>query len=271
MLSLALITIVSYLTAALLLYGGIRHSPIPPLSWRIPALSLATLAMLGNAALIYQNAYLEHIMSLNMSVFNALSAIFWISSLITLITSFKSPVENILLALLPMTALSVALAEFAPDHSIVMHARNPALDVHILFSLIAYALITLGTLQAIMLAWQHRALHTRHPSGLVRLLPPMESVEQLMFRFIGVGFILLSLALVTGFLFLDNIFAQHLVHKTVLSVIAWLIFAALLTGRHFVGWRGKTAVHWVLAGYGTLLLAYFGSKIALEWIFKINS
>lgn len=270
MFSLALATIFSYLIATLLLYAGVRESPVPSLRWRLPALTVATLAMLGNAALIYQNAYLEHIMSLNMSVFNALSAIFWISSLITLITSFKSPVENILLALLPMTALSVALAQFSPDHSIVMHARNPALDVHILFSLVAYALITLGALQGIMLSWQHRALHSRHPGGLVRLLPPMESVEQLMFRFISVGFLLLSFALLTGFLFLDNIFAQHLVHKTVLSVLAWLIFAALLIGRNLAGWRGKTAVHWVLAGYATLVLAYFGSKIALEWIFKIN-
>lgn len=270
MFSLALATILSYLIATLLLYAGVRESPVPSLRWRLPALTVATLAMLGNAALIYQNAYLEHIMSLNMSVFNALSAIFWISSLITLITSFKSPVENILLALLPMTALSVALAQFSPDHSIVMHARNPALDVHILFSLVAYALITLGALQGIMLSWQHRALHSRHPGGLVRLLPPMESVEQLMFRFISVGFLLLSFALLTGFLFLDNIFAQHLVHKTVLSVLAWLIFAALLIGRNLAGWRGKTAVHWVLAGYATLVLAYFGSKIALEWIFKIN-
>ncbi|WP_407275097.1 inner membrane protein YpjD [Halothiobacillus sp. DCM-1] len=271
MYSLTLLTILSYLAATVLLFVGVRQSPIPPLRWRLPALSLATLAMLGNAALIYQNAYLEHLMSLNMSVFNALSAIFWISSLITLISSFKSPVENILLVLLPMTAVSVALAQFAPDHSIVMHARNPALDVHILFSLVAYALITLGALQGAMLSWQHRALHSRHPGGLVRLLPPMESVEQLMFRFIGVGFILLTLALATGFLFLDNIFAQHLVHKTVLSVVAWLIFAALLTGRHLAGWRGKTAVHWVLSGYGALVLAYFGSKIALEWIFNINS
>ena len=269
MTALALITILLYLAATLMLYLRIQRADAP-LQLRLPALGMASLAMLGNAVLIYQNAYLEHIMSLNMSVFNALSAIFWVSSLITIITSARSPVENILLILLPLTAISVLLAQFFPDHSIVMHTRNPALDVHIFISLIAYALFTLGAMQALMLAWQHRALHNRKPSGLVQRLPPMESVEQLMFRFISVGFFLLTIALATGFLFLDNIFAQHLVHKTVLSVIGWFIFAGLLLGRHVAGWRGKTAVYWTLTGFATLVLAYFGSKIALEWIFHLK-
>lgn len=98
----------------------------------------------------------------------------------------------------------------------------------------------------------------------------MESVEQLMFRFIVTGFLLLTLALVTGFLFFENIFAQHLVHKTALSVIAWVVFAVLLVGRHVAGWRGRTAVQWTLAGFILMGLAYFGSKIVLEWILDIS-
>ncbi|WP_322629863.1 cytochrome C assembly family protein [Halothiobacillus sp.] len=269
MTTIAILTIIGYLTAALLLWLSGSQTDAPS-RYRLPAFSTASLAMIANAVLIYQNAYLEHVMGLNMSVFNALSAIFWLSSLITLITSLRSPVENILLVLLPLTAVSVLLAQFFPDHSLVVHARNPALDAHIFISLVAYALITLGAVQALMLAWQHRALHDRHPSGLVSRLPPMESVEQLMFRFITVGFILLTLALATGFLFVDNIFAQHLVHKTVLSVISWVIFFGLLMGRHFAGWRGKTAVYWTLAGFSALILAYFGTKIALEWVFHVR-
>ncbi|ANJ66521.1 hypothetical protein A9404_03235 [Halothiobacillus diazotrophicus] len=269
MTSIALLTIIAYLGAAFLLWLTARQTDAR-LHFRLPAFSAASLAMVGNAILIYQNAYLEHVMGLNMSVFNALSAIFWLSSLITIITSLRSPVENILLVLLPLTSLSVFLAQFFPDHSIVLHARNPALDAHIFISLVAYALITLGAVQALMLAWQHRALHDRHPSGLVRLMPPMESVEQLMFRFITVGFILLTLALATGFLFVDSIFAQHLVHKTILSVISWVVFFGLLIGRHFAGWRGKTAVYWTLTGFSTLILAYFGTKIALEWVFHVR-
>jgi len=269
MTSIALLTIFGYVLAAVLLYLGMQPAQTTT-KFRKAMLIVSALAMLGNGYLIYQNAYLEHVMGLNMSIFNALSAIFWLSTFITLFTSLRSPVENILLVLLPVTAVSVVLAQFFPDHSIVLHARNPALDAHIFISLIAYALITLGALQALMLSWQHRALHSRNPSGLVSKLPPMESVEELMFRFISVGFLLLTLALATGFIFIENIFALHLVHKTILAVIGWFIFAGLLIGRHVAGWRGKTAVNWTLVGYSTLVLAYFGTKVALEWVFQIR-
>lgn len=269
MTSIALLTILGYVLAAALLYLGMQQADATT-KFRKAMLIVSALAMFGNGYLIYQNAYLERVMGLNMSIFNALSAIFWISTFITLFTSLRSPVENILLVLLPVTAVSVVLAQFFPDHSIVLHARNPTLDAHIFISLVAYALITLGALQALMLSWQHRALHSRHPSGLVRRLPPMESVEELMFRFISVGFLLLTLALASGFIFIEDIFALHLVHKTILAVIGWFIFAGLLIGRHVAGWRGKTAVNWTLMGYSTLVLAYFGSKIALEWVFHIK-
>ena len=71
---------------------------------------------------------------------------------------------------------------------------------------------------------------------------------------------------VGGVLFLEDIFAQHLVHKTVLSLTAWLVFAVLLWGRFQFGWRGRTAIRWTLSGFAVLLLAYFGSKFVLELV-----
>jgi ABC-type uncharacterized transport system permease subunit len=91
-------------------------------------------------------------------------------------------------------------------------------------------------------------------------------VEKVMFRLIGGGFVLLTLALLTGFIFVTNLFTQHLVHKTVLSLIAWVIFGVLLIGRTRYGWRGRPAVRWTLWGFGFLLLAYFGSKFVLEYL-----
>jgi ABC-type uncharacterized transport system permease subunit len=85
---------------------------------------------------------------------------------------------------------------------------------------------------------------------------------------IGAGFVLLTLALISGFAFLDDMFAQHLVHKTVLSTLAWLIFGGLLIGRFRYGWRGRTAITWTLSGFGVLILAYFGSKAVLELILQ---
>ena len=72
--------------------------------------------------------------------------------------------------------------------------------------------------------------------------------------------------LITGFFFLEDIFAQHLVHKTVLSIVAWLILGTLLFGRLKFGWRGKTAIRWTLASFVFLMLAFFGSKLVLEFI-----
>jgi ABC-type uncharacterized transport system permease subunit len=98
------------------------------------------------------------------------------------------------------------------------------------------------------------------------ILPPMQVMEDLLIQFILFGFFLLSLSLATGFMFLHNIFAQHLVHKTVLSILAWLIFGSLLWGRWSFGWRGRKVIYLTLGGFILLLLAYFGSKLVLELI-----
>ena len=110
-------------------------------------------------------------------------------------------------------------------------------------------------------------LRSRRINELPRLLPPLDALERLMFRLIGTGFILLTLALFTGFVFVTNLFAQHLIHKTVLSLAAWAVFLVLLVGRVRYGWRGRTAVNWTLLGFLILLLAYFGTKYVLEYIF----
>ena len=98
------------------------------------------------------------------------------------------------------------------------------------------------------------------------MLPPLQTMESLMFQMVAIGFTLLTLALVTGFLFLEDIFAQHLVHKTVLSIIAWVVFGILLWGRWRFGWRGRVAIRWTIGGFIFLMLAYFGSKFVLELI-----
>lgn len=91
-------------------------------------------------------------------------------------------------------------------------------------------------------------------------------MEALLFQMLATGLIFLTISLVSGFLFIENLFAQHLAHKTVLSILAWLIFSGLLMGRSRYGWRGKTAIQWTIIGFVLLLLAYFGSKLVLELI-----
>ncbi|HVC01698.1 MAG TPA: cytochrome c biogenesis protein CcsA [Steroidobacteraceae bacterium] len=141
------------------------------------------------------------------------------------------------------------------------------LSAHILLSMAAAALLFAAAVTASLLVLLDRRLRARRIARLSDLLPPMDVLEKVMFRLIGSGFALLTLSLFTGFVFVTNLFEQHLVHKTVLSLMAWVVFAILLIGRVRYGWRGRFAVRLTLAGFILLALAYFGSKFVLEDIF----
>jgi len=203
---------------------------------------------------------------LNLGFFNAASLVALMTVLLLLLVAIKQPVENLGIPVLPIAAAAVALASWNPGQQPATTAASWQLDLHILFSVLAYSLFALAAVQAVLLAIQERHLRNRHPGGYIRALPPLQIMEGLLFQMIGTGFALLSAALLTGILFLEDIFAQHLVHKTLLSIAAWVIFAILLWGRWKFGWRGRKAIRWTLSGFVFLLLAYFGSKLVLELI-----
>ena len=149
----------------------------------------------------------------------------------------------------------------------VAEALDWRLQLHAWCALLAYATLAIAALLASMLWLQERALR-RHQffRGWLRALPPLTELESLLFRTIAVGFVLLTATLLTGVLFVENLLAQHLVHKTVLSVLSWLLFGGLLLGRWRYGWRGKVAVRWTLAAMALLVLGFFGSKFVLELV-----
>jgi ABC-type uncharacterized transport system permease subunit len=180
--------------------------------------------------------------------------------------SLFQPVENLGIAVFPLAAASIVLVLVFPAHHLVTDASSWQLDTHILISLLAYCVLGLAALQAVLLTIQDRHLRNHQPGGFIRTLPPLAVMESLLFEMIGTGFALLTLSLVTGTLFLEDIFAQHLVHKTTLSIIAWVVFAILLWGRWRFGWRGRTALRWTIGGFIFLMLAYFGSKFVLELV-----
>jgi ABC-type uncharacterized transport system permease subunit len=138
--------------------------------------------------------------------------------------------------------------------------------LHIILSVLASATFTIAAIQALLLATLVRQLKHRQTSGLIDALPPLQTMEQLLFELLWAGITLLSASIIVGFIFVDDLFAQHLAHKTVFSLIAWVVFAGLLVGRHRFGWRGKTAVRWTLGGVTLLMLGFFGSKLVLELI-----
>lgn len=187
---------------------------------------------------------------------------------VLLLTSLSRPVDKLGVIIFPLSALLVLLKLVLPEGAHALKIHSWQLNVHILVSMLAYSFLNIAALQALLLALQDRHLRSHNAKGLIRSLPPLQTMEKLLFQLITAGFALLSLSLSTGFLFVENLFAQHLIHKTVLSILAWLVFGILLAGRAFQGWRGQTVIRWTLSGFASLMLAYFGSKIVLELILK---
>jgi ABC-type uncharacterized transport system permease subunit len=138
------------------------------------------------------------------------------------------------------------------------------LQAHVLISLFAYGLLTAGAIVAVYALVQDSRLRSGQLTAVNHLFAPLETTERLLYGIAASGFAFLVLAILSGLAFVDNLFAQHLVHKTILSIIALLLFGVLLAGRHFAGWRGRRAVYLYLWGFGILGLAYFGSRFVLE-------
>ncbi len=200
----------------------------------------------------------------DLSLFTTLEVATWLMAFIAFSLGTRVPKAHPGMIIYPVVALSLILKTSLPSEQGTILA-DPALEWHILLSLAAYSLFTLAALQAIVLAIQEQQLRQRHLAGIIRKLPPLQSMESVLFQLISVGFILLTIGLFTGFLFIEDFFAQQILHKTVLSIIAWCVFATLLWGRKQYGWRGKTAIKWTLIGFSFLVLAFFGSKFVLEF------
>lgn len=173
------------------------------------------------------------------------------------------------MAALGVIAFPLASALLAGYHG---HGHAPSapldwrLQLHAWLALLAYATLAISALLAVMLWLQDRALRRREFHLWLRALPPLTELETLLFRTIAAGFGLLTLTLLTGALFVEDFFSQHLVHKTVLSLLSWLAFGGLLLGRWRYGWRGIRAVQWTLTAMMLLLLAFFGSKFVIELV-----
>ncbi|MCK5639654.1 MAG: cytochrome c biogenesis protein CcsA [Gammaproteobacteria bacterium] len=242
---------------------GLEASSIP----KKLAIGLGLAAVVLHTQLLYGSLFTMG--GMDLAFFNVLSLVSALIALLILITAINQPVENLGIAALPLAALGIILQQgLSTDTHNLVAINSTSVQIHILLSILSYSLLSIAAVQAVLLAIQDRHLRGRHPGGFIRALPPLETMESLLFQMIGIGYVTLSLALLVGITFLQDIFAQHLVHKTVLSIIAWTVFAILLRGRWKYGWRGRVAIRWTLIGFVFLMLAYFGSKLVLELILK---
>jgi ABC-type uncharacterized transport system permease subunit len=201
-----------------------------------------------------------------LGVGTALSAIAWLSILIYWVASVAYRQEGLQTLILPVAAVAVLLPVIFPATRPLAHTEVPAFKFHLILSMLAYSLFTIASLHVLLMALVERRLHGGALARNLRWMPPLLTMETLLFRIIGAGFLLLTLVLVSGVFFSEEVFGKPMSfsHKTVFGWLSWAIFAALLAGRSFYGWRGRIAVRWTLAGFLTLVLAYIGSKFVLE-------
>ncbi len=227
---------------------------------------IGLLALTSHGLLLWQLVHQDG--AFNLGFFQISVLISWLVVLLLLVLNLRKPLQNLILAIYPIAGLSIVTAlithtpaRFIPDSSF-------GLLSHITLSITAYSLFTLAAAQAVLLYIQNRQLKHNYNSLLVRNLPPLQTMESVLFELVWAGVVLLVLAVITGALFVDDLFAQDLAHKTVFSLLSLAVFVALLIGRYTRGWRGITASRWTLAGCALLMLAFYGSKFVLELIFQ---
>ncbi len=265
---LTVIVVLAYSGSAGLLYRRLTRPADVPVSLAVPVL-VAVIGLAAHALLLYQHWVATAPPDVAAIHIFATSA-FLMVLLLALSHQFGQSIFHAGLVALPIAGVIVAVEGIAPGPATPLSSIDSGTQVHIIASLLAFGLLSLAAVYAVFIALLDRFLRQHRVNALVRALPPLETLERLLSRLVLIGFLLLSVSLISGLMFVDNLLAQHLAHKTLLSFLAWGIFALLLFGRWRWGWRGRIAVRLTLAGIVLLLLSYFGSKWVLEQILNQN-
>lgn len=233
-------------------------------TWPQSKLSLASacLAVTLHIMLTFDQSYSGSAINFSFtSVSNIISACI---TLIAVCMSFFLRVHKVAAPLLLLAAVNIIMSLLSG--SSLTTPISLSMAAHILPSVIAYSLFSLASVLACILWLQHSALKQHKLSSIIHDLPPIEIMEKMLFFIILIGYILLSVAIVSGLITIDDFFGQHLAHKTFFSILAWLIYSLLLYGHFSAGWRGTTAIKWTLGGFILLMLGFFGTKFVLEII-----
>ncbi len=259
-----LITAACYLLAVILLYVAVAERST---SKRTLA---AGITLLG--VMLHVWAESHHWItptSPHVSLLNILSLCSLVAVAIPL---FTFPLRNSLfdasLIVLPLSVLILVTEGTITAPALEISKQTAHMTAHIFSSVIAFGVLSIAGVYAVFVAMIDHLLRQHSFNKLVQTLPALETLEGLLFHLIKIGFVVLTFSLLTGLVYIDDLFGQHLAHKTLLSIFAWLIFALLLWGRWKRGWRGRVAVRMTLAGIAFLLLSYFGSKLVLEVILQ---
>lgn len=254
--------LVGYGISSGLLITGLRSNALK----KPTILSFGCLATLCHGFVAWNHLYSDFGIQLGVVSFACLFT--WVIAFMGTSISLVRKNVPILAPTYPVAFLGILITFMATDNIAPKAHLSPGILLHVITSLIAYSILTLAVSQAVLLSIQNYQLKHHHIHDVLKVLPPLQTMEIIMFDMVWAGFALLTVSVASGFLFVDDLFAQHLAHKTALTVLAWVIMGILLFGRYTRGWRGMRAVYWVLVSFCLLILGYFGSKVVIELILE---
>lgn len=248
------------ISAAIQIFGGALEKA----QRRNLVIVTALVAVAAHGWFSYQDIYTSSGINIGIYPMAALTSLAIV--VIVLASSFRRPVENLFILIFPFATITVLISLLQEGSYSPRADLGGGIVAHILLSVTAYGLLTVAAFQAVLLSFGDYELKHRN-LGILHRLPPLQTMESLMFELIWSGLIFLSLSIITGFIYFDSSLSEDgLIHHTVITLAAWVVFAILLWGRHQLGWRGAVASRWTIAGFGLLVLGYFGSKLVLEII-----
>jgi ABC-type uncharacterized transport system permease subunit len=242
--------------------------PSPGAELRVET-ALMPVALVLHATLLYRRVVVPE--GLDLGLANAVGmlvlltvTIYWLGGIA------MQGLGGILGLMAPIALGAVLLQAVIPTHHIVTYGGDPFFALHFAIAMLAYSLYFVATVHALVMLAEEKWLHRGVLPPFIRRLPPLLEMEALLFRILLAAFVLLTLTVVSGVFFSEELFGKPftMTHKIVFAIISWFIFGGLLAGHFVRGWRGRTAVYWTLAGFTALMLAYVGSKAVLELLLK---
>ncbi|MGF1741136.1 inner membrane protein YpjD [Vibrio profundum] len=202
----------------------------------------------------------------NLSMLNVASLISFIIAVVMSIAMWRTKLWFLLPVVYSFSAINLSAAAFVPSVFMTHLQHDPQLLIHITFALFSYSTLTIGALYALQLAWLDYKLKAKKGLSINPNIPPLLMVERQLFKIILIGNVLLTGTLLTGFFFIQDMFAEGKAHKGILSFVAWIVYSILLWGHYQKGWRGRKVTWFAVAGATLLTLAYFGSRFVKEII-----
>jgi len=261
MLSTGIIAVLAsllYFYASFIIWNKIQ-SPTQ-MDIRPKIIKIIIVAVLLHAYTLSHSLWLDSNIIFNIG--NGLSLVALLGAAILLVTHLNKPTETLGIFIYPLAAFTTLLP-LAISSKMLLPIE---LGSHILMSVAAYSIMGIATAQAILYGVQERNFKAKRLTKLMKALPPLQVMESTLLQFVKTGFIFLTFALISGAFFVENLFEQHLIHKTFFAILAWLVYGLFLFGHAKYGWRGQTAARFTIWAYFLLILSYIGTAFILQFI-----